>query len=220
MKTTSLSALPRVVSNPISKQSPPRAEATSRAGHFETSSFEAASSKQVRGRRATQTPAQLRMRELLAPGSERLRALNPTPGPQNCPATAGAVDHFLRTGEVRAADRGDNVVTYRFQNRFTDTSVAALRDELPNDGDHMVVRGLRDPALAEAENVTPEHYFVVVNDGGRLRAVDAYNGRVSRLEDVMRGEGLERLQRTSTPFNPTPHDPLAGDFVPGLDGAL
>ncbi len=182
------------------------------------SSFEGAGvSKQGRVRTPPAAHASReRVAALLAPGGAELRALNPNPGPQNCPSTAGAVDHFLRTGETRPADRGDGLVDYRFTNTFTDTSPRALRRELSHDGDYAVVRGLRDPARAEAAGLTTEHYFVVVNDQGTLRAVDAYTGTVSTLPEMMRDGELDRLQRTTGEFNPTPHDPLAGGDLPPM----
>lgn len=197
----------------VTPEAPAPALATPPLGHDGASHFEVEGSKQARPRRGA-SPAVARLRELTDPSAARLRSLNPTPGPQNCPATAGAVDHFMRTGEVRPADRGDGLVHYEFPNRFTRTSQADLRRALARDGSHLVVRGVRSPETADAMNLTTEHYFVVVNDQGRLRAVDAYNHQVLDLDQMVRDGGFERLERTTTPFNPRPVDPLADSSVP------
>ncbi len=81
-----------------------------------------------------------------------------------------------------------------------------------HDGDFAVVRGVRDPARAEAAGLSTD----VVNDYGGLRAVDAFNGRVSSLDDMMRDGMLDHLQRTTGEFNPTPRAPLAGGDMPPM----
>jgi len=212
------STTPRDISSLSTNHSPPPTRATppARTGHIMESSFEDAGvSKQGRVRTPPAARASReRVAELLRP--ETLRALNPGDGDQNCPAAAGAVDHFLRTGEVRPADAGNGLVDYTFPNRFTDTSITGLHRSLSHDGDFAVVRGIRDPATAERERLTPEHYFVVVNDGGELRAVDAFSHDVTPLDDVMSTYALDHLQRTTGEFNPTTRDPFAGGDMPPM----
>ncbi len=153
---------------------------------------------------------------LLVPNSPLWRQLNPdATAVVNCPAAAAAVDEYLSTGTVRPAPAGDALSTFQFAvepwsaptRRFSEIhSVVARRNTF------VVVHGIRSAAFAQAHQVTPDHYFVIVNHNG-IRGLDAYGqGQViNDLNAFIREQGFERFRYYQGAFRVThiPFDPLS-----------
>ena len=154
------------------------------------------------------------------------RQVDPTPGSdQNCPSSAGAVDHYLRTGQVRVASEARR---FAFNRRaLTATTWAQISAEVGRrPWTYMVVIGQRTAEFCSQTGLAREHYFVVANNGGRVITLDAFGeGHVAtpaEYADTERGEGLRTVfVFTGGEFNPTPAGPtLGGDAVDDLGGAL
>ena len=109
----------------------------------------------------------------------------------NCPATAGAVAHFLETGEVRPARAtmgGDG-----FQNMGAPMQTARLRRilrvlERGGHGTYVVVGGFSS---------TREHYNILVNIRGEVYYVDAHTQPAVFATDIAaRLQWAEHLEYT------------------------
>lgn len=111
--------------------------------------------------------------ELLNNPQGVLSRLNPTAGgdPTNCPATADALQNFLRTGQVTPVS-DDMSVDYRITANWRNATLPFLRQHVlqGGHGTHVVVRGRRPAGSQFAE----DHYFVLVNIHHRVYIADAW----------------------------------------------
>lgn len=118
------------------------------------------------------------LERLVAPNSPLWRQLNPDANAViNCPATAAAVDEYLSTGIVRPAPAGDALSTFQFDARPWSTPTrrfSDIRAVVAQRNSFVVVQGIRSAAFVESHNITPDHYFVVVNHNGAIQGIDAY----------------------------------------------
>ncbi|HHY58581.1 MAG TPA: hypothetical protein GYA08_24450 [Chloroflexi bacterium] len=118
------------------------------------------------------------LERLLVPNSPLWRQLNPDANAVvNCPATAAAVDEYLSTGRVRPAPGGDALSTFQFDAQPWSAPVRRfgyIRDVVRQRNTFVVVHGIRSTAFAQSHNITPDHYFVVINHNGAIRGIDAY----------------------------------------------
>lgn len=104
---------------------------------------------------------------------------------QNCPATAAALEQYLKTGTISKAICNtdmDGVPGYGFdisQDAF-EPSVSEkdaekkIKEKLKKHGDFVIVEGTRSAAQLAAEHITATHYFTVVNVHQQLFAIDAF----------------------------------------------
>jgi hypothetical protein len=115
----------------------------------------------------------------------------------NCPAAAAAVDEYLGTGQITSAPAGDALSTFTFETRpwsSVITNFAEIRRVVGETQNSFVtVRGLRTAEYAQENNLTLEHYFVLVNRHGAsggaipdgLFIMDAYgSGQVIPEEGI------------------------------------
>jgi hypothetical protein len=136
------------------------------------------------------------------PTHAKLNELNPqTAGKcvQNCPAAAGALDEYLRTGKITPAfcDPGKEGQpgfgfdttsgnTYS-KKRYPDwkSAEAQLKKQLKKHGSFAVVEGERTPEQKKQEHIAGNHYFIVMNVRGTLFVADAYGSgkATSAMED-------------------------------------
>lgn len=102
-----------------------------------------------------------------------LSGLNPTAGgdPTNCPATADALENFLRTGQLTTVS-DEMVSDFRITANWRNASLPFLRQHVlqGGHGTHVVVRGRRPPG----SQFTEDHYFVLVNIRHRVYVADAW----------------------------------------------
>ncbi|MBL8949227.1 MAG: hypothetical protein JNK82_00525 [Myxococcaceae bacterium] len=198
-----------VVARPLPRLPPAPPEGPLRAadsprpvGHSEQSRFEGVS-KQARAPSAASAAAvhRERINQLLADGSPVMRSLNPRRSAVNCPATASAVDEYLRTGTVNPAVSGGPRSTFAFAQRWQ--AAGNLQQVLRRDGSHVVLRGTRSEDYANLQGITREHYFVAVNRGGRLYAVDAYNHTTAPLNEYLQCDQFQTIERYRGPFQTT-----------------
>src|SRR5262245_14123745 len=114
----------------------------------------------------------------------------------NCPATAASLDDYLRTGSVSPAVCNrpkETTPGYGFDismNTFTtpvswEKAEAAIRQQLKNHGDFVIVEGTRSEKQMEEHRVAKTHYFSVVNVKGQLFAIDAFSGGI--VSDSIQG---------------------------------
>jgi Domain of unknown function (DUF4157) len=100
----------------------------------------------------------------------------------NCPATAAALDHFLRTGDVSPAicnPQKENIPGYGFdisKDSFStavswDRAEKIIRAQLKNHGEFVIVQAIR--SQEQMKRLTRDHYFSVVNVKGKLFVIDA-----------------------------------------------
>lgn len=142
--------------------------------------------------------------------------LNPTPGgdPYNCPATADALQNFLRTGQITPV-LDDFSIDYRITAQWRNARLSFIRQHVlqGGHGTHVVVRGHR-PAHSQ---YSPDHYFVLVNIHNRVYVADAWTHDFTEdiTEYVQRQEfssyayASQRRGQTGDPFVATPRDVLA-----------
>lgn len=102
-----------------------------------------------------------------------LSRLNPTPGgdPTNCPATADALENYLRTGQSTAVS-DDMSLDFRITADWRNARLNFLRQHVlqGGHGTHVVIRGRRPPD----SRFTEDHYFVLVNIRSRVYVADAW----------------------------------------------
>jgi hypothetical protein len=111
--------------------------------------------------------------ELLNDPQGVLSRLNPTAGgdPLNCPATADALENFLRTGQLTTVS-DELVADFRITASWRNATMPFLRHLVlqGGHGTHIVVRGRRPPG----SQFTEDHYFVLVNIHGKVYVADAW----------------------------------------------
>jgi hypothetical protein len=161
------------------------------------------------------------LERLLAPNSPLWRQLNPDANASiNCPATAAAVDEYLSTGSVRPAPAGDALSTFQFDAQPWSAPVrrfGEIRAVVTQRNTFVVVHGIRSAAFAQSNNITPDHYFVVVNHNGVIQGVDAYGqGEViSDLNAFISEQGFTRFRFYQGSFRVT-HISADSPFPEGL----
>jgi hypothetical protein len=106
-------------------------------------------------------------------GPQIMGQLNPHRSFANCPATAAAVDHFLRTGEVIPAESGGPRDEFGYDERFS--PVTDLQRLLAKPGAFATLRAIGNERYGGLQGAPLKHYFVVVNRAGTLWVLDAYN---------------------------------------------
>jgi len=118
------------------------------------------------------------MERLLAPNSPLWRQLNPDSTSElNCPATAAGVDEFLGTGAVNPAPAGGPLSEFEFRvepwSRPTN-NFGQIRNLLSRANTFLVIEATRSLEYSEENQVTRQHWYVIVNFDGRIFGVDAY----------------------------------------------
>ena len=107
----------------------------------------------------------------------------------NCPATAAALDHYLRTGKVSPAicnrpketieGYGFDISTNKFATSVSwEKAEATIKQQLKKHGDFVIVEGTRSEKQMEENKLAKNHYFSVVNVKGQLFAIDAFGGGI------------------------------------------
>jgi len=103
--------------------------------------------------------------------------LNPNPSPQNCPATAAAMDEWLGTGRVNPAIGGNAVTRYNLQNvrwsremNLRDLMILIQSGNFPPNY-FIAVRGTRSQEVQRSANLTVNHFFLLakVRSGRSVR---------------------------------------------------
>jgi len=126
----------------------------------------------------------------------------------NCPATAAALDSYLRTGQVSPAicnPSKEGTIGYGFdisKDTFTssvswDQSEATIKKQLKKHGDFVIVDGIRSDKQMKDNNVARDHFFSVVNVKGQLFAIDAFGGGIvsDNLEDYIKNRVVATTYR-------------------------
>jgi hypothetical protein len=136
-----------------------------------------------------------RIERVLQPGTTLWRDLNPSRGaPLNCPATAAAVDHYLRTGRIVPAVSIGADDTFRYSNRpLRGATLPGIYRLLDDEGEYVTVRGRRSPSVLRGTNLTPDHWFQIMRHGNRHIVIDGFLGRV--VEDIR--EYVRQMRFTS-----------------------
>lgn len=126
-----------------------------------------------------------RFEALISRGPEILRQLNPPDDlglycRNNCPATAAAVYHYLRTGQIEAAHCDEiyctgeyNWVNTTWSQIYPIASLPVALGHASSHGQFVVIEGNR--SSPPPAGLTPDHYFVVVNIQGSQYVVDAFD---------------------------------------------
>jgi Domain of unknown function (DUF4157) len=107
----------------------------------------------------------------------------------NCPATAAALDHYLRTGQISPAVCNlskENIPGYGFDismdtfGKSVDWKNAEkeIRSQLKKHGDFVIIEATRSEKQQKDNNLAPTHYFSIVNVKGKLFAIDAFGGGI------------------------------------------
>src|SRR5215475_5106553 len=98
-------------------------------------------------------------RQMVSQRTALLQRINPNGNPQdaNCPETADAVNDFFTTGQVRQVRTASGTATFNFPRGLSWRPVPNLATYAAGmrNCSHVVVRGLRNPAVQTA---TSEHY--------------------------------------------------------------
>ena len=101
-------------------------------------------------------------------------ALDPT-----CPATADAVDDYLRGEDLRRAEVdevfGHNEYAIAGRGRRRQLSAIIGRVRSAGHGHHFVIRGIR----GSGSSMAATHYFVLANMRGGVYVVDAYTREIN-----------------------------------------
>lgn len=141
-----------------------------------------------------------RIEAFFAQDSQIMQSLNPHRSAVNCPATAAAVDEYLGTGAVNPAPGGSPRSMFSFAQQWAPVPGGNLATLLNRPGAYVSVRGTRSQEYANLQGITREHYFVVVNRGGQLWALDAYNHRRIPLGQLLSGDQFQTLEYFRGPF--------------------
>ena len=107
----------------------------------------------------------------------------------NCPATAAALDTYLRTGQISPAvcnKPKETIPGYGFDiskdtfGKSVDwkNAAAAVKAQLKKHGDFVIIEATRSEKQQKERNLAPTHYFSIVNIKGRLFAIDAFGGGI------------------------------------------
>jgi hypothetical protein len=114
--------------------------------------------------------------QLLAADSPVWQQLNPHgQSTLNCPATAAAVDHYLATGDIDPAERGDPLGRFDVVDRLSPpVPLPILLGVVSEPNTFVVVQAARNLQAAQEHNLTPHHWFVLLNRGGSIVVLDAY----------------------------------------------
>jgi hypothetical protein len=102
----------------------------------------------------------------------------------NCPATAAALDHYLRTGKVSPAichPLDEITEGYGFdisKNNFSESvnwkqASKTIKNKLKKHGNFVIVEATRSEKQMNDNHLAQNHYFSVVNVKGHLFAIDA-----------------------------------------------
>lgn len=134
---------------------------------------------------------------------------------QNCPATADALEEYLRTGTINKAicdpvteqrpGYGFDVAGSVFSGTFASwrAAKAQITSQLKKHGDFVVVEGTRSQAQMQRYNLTQWHYFTVVNVKNKLFVIDAFN----------RGQVTDNLDAYAGSLQVTSYKLVVGEFV-------
>lgn len=174
-----------------------------------------------RKRRPQKTRSKL-LDRLLAPNSPLWRQLNPDKNSRvNCPATVAAVDEYLSTGNIRPAPAGKSTSFFKFEAKTWSHQIRhfrQVRNVVSQPNTFVVVHGKRSQKFSSQHNLTPDHYFVIVNRRGRIIGIDAFGeGKViNDLDSYIRFEGFSTFRFYNGSFR-VKHIPLEDQiFEEGL----
>lgn len=161
-------------------------------------------------RQNTRRTVASRVAQLMAPSSPVWHQINPhSDAGNNCPATAAALDLFLETGRIEPAPEGSETATFQSRNApwRGPITAAQLQGLVTQNERYAVVEGTRPEAFCTANNITPNHSFIVVRHHGQLTALDAFgSGQARPLSAYLAADGFTSFRYYSARFVVTVND--------------
>ena len=132
----------------------------------------------------------------------------------HCPATADAVNDFLRTGDVHRVT-ADGLTEFRHPDtvRFNTRPLAEIAHGIEN-CQHRVVRAVRTAEQMSQGGLTQHHYFVLFRYNSELYVADAFGEPIltTNVSGYLSTLVADSLQLASRNYDIEEVDPLAGDI--------